>query len=163
MLTPSAVANAKPREKAYKMADGGGLFLLVNPNGRRWWRWKCRRPDSGKENLLSLGVFPDLSLRQARERRDEARKLLADGVDPGVQREAQKQAGAERAGRQATHPTLALAHDSPLRVASRPTCRPRRTLTNPSSRSWSWQIFTPLNPTNPGTRASWSARRHRSS
>ncbi len=75
----------------------GGLFLLVNPNGRRWWRWKYRRPDSGKENLLSLGVFPDVPLRQARERRDEARKLLADGVDPGVQREAQKQAGAEGA------------------------------------------------------------------
>lgn len=97
MLTPSAVANAKPKEKAYKLADGGGLFLLVNPNGRRWWRWKYRRPDSGKENLLSLGVYPDVSLRQARERRDEARKLLADGIDPGVQREAQKQAGAERA------------------------------------------------------------------
>ena len=97
MLTPSAVANAKPKEKAYKLADGGGLFLLVNPNGRRWWRWKYRHPDSGKENLLSLGVFLDVSLRQARERRDEARKLLADGIDPGVQREAQKRAREERA------------------------------------------------------------------
>lgn len=97
MLTPSAVANAKPKEKAYKLADGGGLFLLVNPTGRRWWRWKYRRPDSGKENLLSLGVFPDVSLRQARERRDEARKLLADGIDPGVHREAQKRAGEQRA------------------------------------------------------------------
>ena len=97
MLTPSAVANAKPKEKAYKLADGGGLFLLVNSNGRRWWRWKYRRPGSGKENLLSLGVFPDVSLRQARERRDEARKLLADGIDPGVHRETQKRAGEQRA------------------------------------------------------------------
>lgn len=89
MLAPSAVLNAKPKEKPYKLADGGGLFLLVNPNGSRWWRWKYRRPHNGKENLLSLGTFPDVSLKRAREKRDEARTLLADGIDPGAKRKAE--------------------------------------------------------------------------
>lgn len=92
MLTPSAIPNAKPQAKPYKLADGGGLFLLVNPNGGKWWRLKYRRPDTGKENLLSFGTFPDVSLKQARERRDEARKLLAEGIDPGVKRQADRRA-----------------------------------------------------------------------
>ncbi|MEZ5544238.1 MAG: integrase arm-type DNA-binding domain-containing protein [Lysobacteraceae bacterium] len=95
MLTPSAVQNAKPRDKPYKLFDERGLFLLVNPNGSRWWRWKYRRPDTGKENLLSLGTFPDVSLKRAREKRDDARKLLADGIDPGAQRIAAKVAQAD--------------------------------------------------------------------
>lgn len=86
MLTPSAVANAKPQAKPYKLADERGMYLLVRPNGSRWWRLKYRRPDTHKENSLSLGTFPDVSLRKARERRDEARKLLADGIDPSGQR-----------------------------------------------------------------------------
>lgn len=81
-----------PSPKPYKLADGGGLFLLVNPNGGKWWRLKYRRPDTGKENLLSFGTFPDVSLKQARERRDEARKQLAEGIDPGVKRQADKRA-----------------------------------------------------------------------
>lgn len=89
MLTPSAVTNAKPQAKPYKLADGGGLFLLVNSNGSRWWRWKYRRPGTGKENLLSLGTFPDVSLKRAREKREEARTLLADGIDPGARRKAE--------------------------------------------------------------------------
>ncbi len=92
MLTPSAVANAKPQAKPYKLADERGMFLLVQPNGSRWWRFKYRRPDTHKENLLSLGVFPDVSLRQARERRDEARKLIADGIDPAAKRQAERNA-----------------------------------------------------------------------
>lgn len=95
MLTPSAVANAKPQAKAYKLTDERGMFLLVKPNGSKWWRWKYRRPVTGKENLLSLGTFPDVSLRRAREKRDEARKLLADGIDPGAKRQAERAAGAE--------------------------------------------------------------------
>jgi len=95
MLTPSAVTNAKPRAKPYKLADERGLFLLVRSNGSRWWRFKYRRPGTHKENLLSLGVYPDVSLRKARERRDEARRLLADGIDPGDKRKAEQAAGAE--------------------------------------------------------------------
>lgn len=95
MLTPSAVQNAKPKAKPYKLSDGLGLYLLVAPTGSRWWRLKYRRPDSGKENLLSLGTFPDVSLKRAREKRDEARRLLADGIDPGVVRKAEDAATAD--------------------------------------------------------------------
>lgn len=97
MLTPSEVKNAKPRATPYKLGDGGGLFLLVNPNGARWWRLKYRRPGTGKENLLSLGTFPEVSLKRAREKRDDARTLLADGIDPGSHRTAQKIATEARA------------------------------------------------------------------
>ena len=74
-LTATGVRHTKPGAKPLKLFDGGGLFLLVNPNGSRWWRLKYRF--AGKEKLLSLGVFPDVSLQDARERRDGARKLLA--------------------------------------------------------------------------------------
>ena len=97
MLTPSAVSNAKPQAKAYKLADERGMYLLVKPDGGRWWRFDYRRPDTRKRNTLSLGTFPDVSLRKARDRRDEARTLLADGIDPGDERKAKKAAGAERA------------------------------------------------------------------
>lgn len=94
-LTPSGVSNAKPKATPYKLADGGGLFLLVQPSGAKWWRWKYRRPDTHKENTLSLGIFDAVSLRMARERRDAARKLLADGIDPGSQRKATALADAD--------------------------------------------------------------------
>lgn len=89
MLSDLAVRAAKPGEKPFKVTDGQGLYLLVNPNGSRWWRWDYRRPE-GNRNTLSLGVYPDVSLKQARERRDEARRLLADGIDPGAKRQAEK-------------------------------------------------------------------------
>lgn len=89
-LTDSAIRTAKSGEKSAKLADGGGLFLLVNPNGSKWWRLKYRI--DGREKLLSLGVYPAVPLRVARERRDEARKLLAAGVDPGAHRKAAKAA-----------------------------------------------------------------------
>ncbi|MEO5622520.1 MAG: integrase arm-type DNA-binding domain-containing protein [Dokdonella sp.] len=95
MLTPSAVQNAKPQAKPYKLTDERGMFLLVQPTGAKWWRWKYRRPGTRKENLLSLGTFPDVSLKRAREKRDEARKLIADGIDPGAKRKAEAVAGAE--------------------------------------------------------------------
>ena len=97
MLSDTAIRKARPQEKPYKLADGGGLFLLVNPTGARWWRWKYRRPVTGKENLLSLGVYPDVPLADARERRDAARRLLANGIDPGEQRKAVKAVSSERA------------------------------------------------------------------
>jgi integrase len=94
-LTVTAINNAKPAAKPTKLADGGGLYLLVNPNGSRWWRLDYRH--GGKRKTLSMGVFPDTGLKDARERRDAARKLLAAGIDPGQQRKATKAAGAERA------------------------------------------------------------------
>ena len=95
MLTPSAVANAKPVAKSYKLADERGLYLLVKPNGSRWWRWDYRRPGARMRNTLSFGTFPDVSLKQARERRDDARRLLADGIDPSNKRKAEAMADVE--------------------------------------------------------------------
>jgi integrase len=88
MLTELAVKNAKPRDKPYKIADGGGLHLLVKPTGARLWRMKYHF--GGKEKLLAFGVYPAVSLRTARERRNEARELLDDGIDPGAKRKADK-------------------------------------------------------------------------
>ena len=93
MLTDTAIRRAKPREKPYKLADGGGLYLLINPSGARWWRLKYRV--EGREKLISLGVYPDVPLKDARERRDEARRLLASGGDPGAKRKAEKSADAD--------------------------------------------------------------------
>jgi integrase len=96
-LTDVAIRKAKPGAKPYKLADAGGLYVEVTPSGGKWWRWKYRRPDTGKENRLSFGTYPEVGLADARTRRDEARKLLAAGIDPGEQRKAAKAAGAERA------------------------------------------------------------------
>lgn len=89
-LTDSAARNAKPREdgKPAKLADGLGLMLLVMPNGSKYWRWKYRF--LSKEKLLALGVYPNVSLKEARMKRDEARMLLADGIDPGAKRREDK-------------------------------------------------------------------------
>jgi integrase len=95
MLTPSAVQNAKPQAKPYKLVDERGMYLLVRPDGARWWRLDYRRPGIGKRNTLSLGTFPDVKLKRAREKRDEARKLLAEGIDPGTKRKAEAAAGAD--------------------------------------------------------------------
>jgi integrase len=89
-LTDAAIRTAKPGEKPYKLADERGLFLLINPNGAKWWRLKFRV--EGKEKALSLGTYPDTSLKEARSKRDEARKQLAEGIDPSQQRKAIKAA-----------------------------------------------------------------------
>lgn len=94
-LTPSTVANAKPQEKPYKLTDGRGMYLLVSPSGSKLWRWRYRRPGTRTENTLSLGTFPEVSLKRARERREEARTLLAEGIDPGQQRQAEREARAD--------------------------------------------------------------------
>lgn len=87
-LTDTAIRNAKPATKPVKLADEKGLFLLVTPRGGKWWRHKYRF--AGKEKLLSFGTYPDIGLKEARQRRDDARKLLAAGVDPGEHRKAHK-------------------------------------------------------------------------
>lgn len=94
-LTDTAVRNAKPKAKPYKLADERSMFLLVSPAGAKWWRYKYRF--GGKEKMLSLGVYPDVGLAAARDKREEARKLLAAGVDPSQNRRAQRAAQVERA------------------------------------------------------------------
>ena len=90
MLTDTVTRNAKPGEKPLKLFDGKGLFLLVNKTGGKLWRLKYRF--EGKEKLLALGAYPDVRLIEARQRRDKARALLAEGIDPGEARKADKQA-----------------------------------------------------------------------
>jgi integrase len=92
MLTSTEIRAAKPQEKPYKLSDSGGLYLLVNPNKSLWWRLKYRF--EGREKLLSLGVYPHVSLQQARSQRDEAKKAIANGVDPSAKRQAEKSATA---------------------------------------------------------------------
>jgi integrase len=89
-LTDPAVRNAKAGDKPAKLFDEKGLFLLVSPAGGKWWRFKYRF--GGKEKLLSLGTYPDIGLKDARQKRDDARRLLADAIDPGENRKARKQA-----------------------------------------------------------------------
>ena len=78
-LSDTAIRNAKPAKKAKKLFDGGGLYLEVAPSGGKWWRLKYRF--DGKEKRLSLGVYPEASLKDARDRRDEARKMMQDWAD----------------------------------------------------------------------------------
>lgn len=94
-LSDTTIRSAKPTEKAQKLFDGGGLYLEVAPSGGKWWRLKYRF--GGKEKRISLGVYPDVTLKDARERRDAARKLLANDIDPGENRKVQKAAKVERA------------------------------------------------------------------
>lgn len=90
MLTDIAVRNAKAATKPYKLADEAGMFLFVTPAGGKYWRLKYRFLD--KEKLLALGVYPDVSLSAARKKRDEARTKLAEGIDPGEAKKADKRA-----------------------------------------------------------------------
>lgn len=99
-LTDTKVRNAKPEKKQIKLFDGDGLFLLISPpgkrtpNGSRCWRFKYRF--NGKEKLLALGTYPEVSLSDARDKRTEARRQIAAGIDPSEARKAQKAADAEQ-------------------------------------------------------------------
>lgn len=99
-LNEARIRAAKPKEKPYKLRDGRGLYLLVTSKGGRLWRLRYRQ--GGRESMVSLGAYPDVSLKVARERRDDARKLVASGVDPAAQRKA------ERAGLENTFQAVAL-------------------------------------------------------
>lgn len=79
-LTDVAIRNAKPGEKAIKLADGAGMFLLVTPAGGKLWRLKYRI--DGREKLLAIGAYPEISLSEARKRREEARVLIAHPCAP---------------------------------------------------------------------------------
>ncbi|EQD72412.1 integrase family protein, partial [mine drainage metagenome] len=92
MLTDTKLKTLRPRGKLYRVTDGKGLCVEVQPTGARYWRQ--RYSIGSKEKMLSLGVYPDVSLVQARERRDEVRKMVANGVDPSTERKIAKLAAA---------------------------------------------------------------------
>lgn len=94
-LTDTAIRTAKPGDKPLKLTDEKGLFLLIAPAGGKWWRFRYRY--DGKHKMLSMGIYPEVPLKLARERRDEARRLLAEGIDPGEHRKATKNMQADRA------------------------------------------------------------------
>jgi integrase len=93
ILNESRIRAAKPAEKPYKLFDERGLFMLVTPTGGRLWRFRYRH--GGVEKLLTLGAYPDVSLKRAREKRDDARRHVADGVDPSAKRQAERKAAAD--------------------------------------------------------------------
>jgi len=87
-LTDSKIRQAKPKDKPYRLADEKGLYLEVHPNASRYWRHKYRF--NKKEKRMAYGVYPDVSLKEAREKRDNTRKLLAEGIDPSLAKKAQQ-------------------------------------------------------------------------
>jgi len=94
-LTDTAVRTAKPQDKPYRLFDGGGLYLEVSPRGGKWWRLKYRY--AGAEKRLSLGTYPDTSLKEARDKRYSARKALEQGMDPSQARKSFKSAALAKA------------------------------------------------------------------
>ena len=98
MLTTKEIDHAKPQEKLYRLFDGLGLYIQIDPNGSKYWRFKYHY--LGKEKRLSLGKYPDLTLLEAREKREQARKLLAQNIDPSaVKKEAKAAAPFRQTGR----------------------------------------------------------------
>jgi hypothetical protein len=94
-LTDIQSRNAKPKEKPYKLTDGGGLYLLINPDGAKYWRMGYRF--AGIERLLAFGKYPQVSLAEAREKRAAARKLLNDGIDPSQDKKDKERIKGEKA------------------------------------------------------------------
>ncbi|MFJ5384114.1 tyrosine-type recombinase/integrase [Pectobacterium sp. CHL-2024] len=88
-LTDVKVRSAKPEDKAYKLTDGEGMHLMVHPNGSKYWRLQYRF--DGKQKTLALGVYPEITLSEARQRRDEAKRQIATGTDPSEQKKVDKQ------------------------------------------------------------------------
>ena len=87
-LTDIVAKNAKSADKKYKLTDEKGLFLLVHPNGSKYWQMKFRF--SKKEKLLSFGTYPETSLKEARDKRDKARKQIQEGLDPSQEKKLEK-------------------------------------------------------------------------
>ena len=97
-LTELAVKSAKPSEKVRKLTDGGGMYLLVHPNGSKYWRMDTRI--DSKQKTLSFGVWPEVSLTEAREKRDKARKKIKGDINPIEEKREQKRIKAEREQKQ---------------------------------------------------------------
>lgn len=89
-LTDPKIRSLKPRENQYKVSDGRGLFLVITPIGSKYWRFRYRF--AGKEKSLSIGIYPDVSLSEARDKAHEARKMLANDIDPGIEKQNKKRA-----------------------------------------------------------------------
>ena len=87
-LAAVAIKQAKPKDKPYKLSDGGGMYLLINPNGSRYWRWKYRV--NNKEKVMALGVYPNVSVAQAREKVNSSKQDLDQGFDPNIRKKQQK-------------------------------------------------------------------------
>ncbi|EFF0684144.1 tyrosine-type recombinase/integrase [Escherichia coli] len=94
-LTDTKVRSAKPQEKGYTLVDGDGMFLLIHPNGSKYWRFRFRF--GGKQHLMAFGVYPETSLADARQKREEARRLVAAGIDPREHKRAVKEEQAKEA------------------------------------------------------------------
>ncbi len=107
-LTNAVIRKAKPACKPWKLSDSRGLYLLLNPNGSRWWRFKYRF--EGKEKLLSLGTYPDTTLAEARDKRDAARQMLKRGINPSAERQQARRAHA-RTDTRAAETFEAIAHE----------------------------------------------------
>lgn len=116
-LTEELIRNARPAEKAYRLFDGGGMYLEVSTKGSRYWRLKYRI--DGREKRISLGIYPSVSLELARERRDHTRRLVAQGTDPSSIRRQEKQLASETALLEAAK-LRAAANGSRLKVAVYP-------------------------------------------
>lgn len=113
-LTDADIRKAEPRDKPFKLFDAGGLFILIHPRGGKWWRLKYRL--AGKEKQLSLGVYPNVSLEEARERRDSYRGMLAAGQDPGEHHREMKQADRDMRDRQGAAARFSLDSEGALSV-----------------------------------------------
>jgi hypothetical protein len=116
MLTVEEIESATPGEKPKRRSDSGGLYLEIAPGGGKWWRLKYRF--QGKEKRLALGVYPDVGLMDARERRDAAKQLLAQGIDPAaVRREEKARETAERlAAKDASTVQVSVALDGAVEI-----------------------------------------------
>ena len=88
-LTDPEIKAAKPKEKPYSLPDGHGLVLLVQPSGAKWWRYRYRF--NGIAKMLSMGIYPDVTLKEARNQQIRFKELLAQGIDPSQHRQEQKQ------------------------------------------------------------------------
>lgn len=97
-LTATEVSSAKPEEKEYTLRDGGGLYLRIKPNGSKIWLFDYYRPITKKRTNMGFGVYPDLSLSAARQKRDEVRRLLAQGIDPQTNQKEQLAKALENTG-----------------------------------------------------------------
>lgn len=113
-LTTSQIDSANPRDKVYRIRDDLGLYLEATPKGYKWWR--LRYWIGGKGNMLSLGVYPAVNLEEARSRRDETRKLIAQGIDPGELKKALK-AGLQEERARAAAAIKSKGSMSPLKVS----------------------------------------------
>lgn len=112
LLSDERIIAARLRAKPYKMSDGGGMHLLIMPSGSKYWRIRYRH--EGKQKQLSLGVYPKISLEDARRRRAEVRASVADGIDPSGQRKAERAAQASELVRERVLPPFALDSDGGL-------------------------------------------------